>query len=110
MKLWKELHQIEDLNKTQKIVLGIVVLTVVMLIPESTFLLDVGGLDLVLFILLIYGQNIKQWFDIHFGFMSYPHIEIKTFATHTTLSSVLMLMTGSVVLAYGFFLIVMFTL
>jgi len=108
MKLWKELNQIEELSKTQKILLGILVITVVMLIPESAFLLDVGGLDLLLFMLLFYGQNMKQWFDLHFGLMCYPNIGIKTFLTRATLSSVLMFVTGSVVLAYGFFLVVMF--
>jgi len=108
MKLWKELNKIEELSKTQKILLGILVITVVMLIPESAFLLDVGGLDLILFMLLFYSQNIKLWFDLHFGLMSYPNIGIKTFVTRATLSSTLMLLTGSVGLAYGFFLLVMF--
>jgi len=108
MKLWKELNQLKELSKTQKILLGMLVIAVVMLIPESAFLLDVGGIDLLLFILLFYGQNMKQWFDLHFGFINYPNIGIKTFVTRATLSSALMFVTGSVVLAYGFFLVVMF--
>jgi len=102
IKEWKELTRI------QKILIGAFVISIVILVPESGFLLDVGGIDLLLFILFFYSQNIKLWFDLHFGFMKYPHIEVKTFITHTTLSSTLMLLTGSVGLAYGFFLVVMF--
>jgi len=102
MKSWKELTRI------QKILMGAFVISIVILVPESGFLLDVGGIDLLLFILFFYSQNIKLWLDLHFGSMRYPEIGVKTFVTHATLTSVFMLMTGSVVLAYGFFLVVMF--
>lgn len=102
MKDWKELTTI------QKILIGSFVAIILMLIPESGFLLDVGGIDLVLFILFFYSQNIKQWFDVYFGVIEYPTIGLKTFVTHTTFTGVFMLITGSVVMAYGVFLILMF--
>jgi len=61
MKDWKEL------TSTQKILIGLFVITLIALIPESTFLLDTGGIDLLLFILFKYSQNIKLWYQLHFG-------------------------------------------
>jgi len=102
MKDWKELTSIK------KILIGAFVITLVILVPESAFLLDAGGIDLLLFILFMYSQSIKLWVDLHFGFLKYPNIGVITFVTHTTFTSVFMLITGSVILAYGFFLLLMF--
>jgi hypothetical protein len=64
MKDWKELTTI------QKVLVGLIVGTVLILVPESTFLLDVGGIDLFLFILFMYSQNIRLWVDLYFGFLA----------------------------------------
>ena len=43
MNIWKELKHIQELSKIQKILLGMLIIVVVMLVPESAFLLDAGG-------------------------------------------------------------------
>ena len=48
MKEWKEL------SRLQKILVGLLIITIVMLIPEASFLVDVGGVDLILFLSLIH--------------------------------------------------------
>jgi len=108
MNIWKELKHIQELSKIQKILLGMLIIVVVMLVPESAFLLDAGGIDLILFILLMYSQNLKLWFNAHFGALRYPSLDNRTFVTHSTVSSLFWWMTGSVLLAYGFFLVSMF--
>jgi len=108
MKLYKELKNLKELTSLQKILLGLLIVSLVMLVPESAFLLDVGGIDLILFILLMYSQNIKHWYTMYFGSVSYPVIHTQTFVAHSTATSIFLWVTGSVVLSYGFFLILMF--
>ena len=107
MNLWKELRQ-RELTRLQKILLGVLIISLVMLVPESSFLLDVGGIDLILFMLFMYSQNIKVWLDTYFRVLHYPTIDRQTFVIHSTVSSLFLWFTGSVVLAYGIFLISMF--
>jgi len=102
MKSWNEL------TRTQKILLGLLVATIVMLVPESSFLIDVCGVDLILFFLLMYSQNIKTWFDMHLGTVTYPMIETKTYVKSVSLTSILFWMTSSFVFSSGFFLVLMF--
>ena len=108
MKLYKELKSLKELTYLQKILIGLLIVSLVMLVPESAFLLDVGGLDLILFILLMYSQNIQNWYIMYFGSVSYPAIRTQTFVVHSTVTSVFLWVTGSVVLSYGFFLVLMF--
>jgi len=107
MNLWKELKQVE-LTRLQKILLGLFVISLVILVPESAFLLDVGGIDLILFMLFMYSQNIKVWFDTYFGTIKYPLIEPKTYVKSVSLSSALFFITSSFVFSSGFFLLLMF--
>jgi hypothetical protein len=102
MKDWKELTAI------QKILIGAFVITLVILVPESAFLLDAGGIDLLLFILFMYSQNIRLWVDLHFGFLKYPMIETRAFAKSISLTSVLFWVTSSFVFSSSFFLVLMF--
>jgi hypothetical protein len=102
MKIW------EELSRIQKILLGILIGTILISIPESAFLIDVGGVDLVLFFLVMYSQNIKVWVDLHFGMIKYPMIETKTYVKSMSLSSVLFVITSSFVFSSGFFLLLMF--
>jgi len=108
MKLYKELKNLKELTSLQKIIIGVLIVSVVMLVPESAFLLDVGGLDLILFILLMYSQNIQNWYTLYFGSISYPAINTQTFVAHSTVTSMFLWVTGSVVFSYGFFLLLMF--
>ena len=102
MKSWNEL------SRMQKILLGVLIGSILLSIPESAFLLDVGGVDLVLFILIMYSQNIKMWYDLHFGMITYPTIETKTYVESVSLSSVLFFITSSFIFSSGFFLLLMF--
>jgi len=102
MKEWKEL------SRVQKVLVGLFILTIVLLIPETSFLIDVGGVDLILFILFMYSQNIKMWFESYVGVLTYPTIDNKTFVLHTTTTSLFFWLSGSVVFAYGVFLVLMF--
>jgi hypothetical protein len=108
MKLYEELKNLKEFTSLQKILIGLLIVSLVMLVPESAFLLDVGGIDLILFILLMYSQNIQNWYTMYFGSVSYPPIQTQTFVVHSTVSSVFLWVTGSVVLSYGFFLVLMF--
>jgi len=108
MKLYKELKSLKELTYLQKILIGLLIVSLVMLVPESAFLLDVGGLDLILFILLMYSQNIQNWYTMYFSSVSYPAIDTQTFVVHSTVTSVFLWVTGSVVFSYGFFLVLMF--
>jgi len=102
MKSWNEL------TRTQKILLGLLLVTIVMLVPESSFLIDSGGVDLILFFLMMYSQNIKVWFDMHLGVVNYPIIETKTYIKSMSLTSMLFWITSSFVFSSGFFLVLMF--
>jgi len=102
MKSWNEL------TRTQKILLGLLVATIVMLVPETSFLIDAGGVDLILFFLLMYSQNIKVWFDMHLGAVTYPIIETKTYVKSVSLASMLFWIASSFVFSSGFFLVLMF--
>ena len=102
MKTW------EELSRTQKILLGLLLGTILLFIPESAFLLDAGGIDLILFILVMYSQNMKMWYDLHFGMIKYPMIETKVYVKSVSLTSILFLITSSFVFSLGFFLLVMF--
>ena len=102
MKSW------EELSRTQKILLGVLIGTILISIPESAFLLDVGGIDLVLFILVMYSQNIKMWYDLHFGMLKYPMIETSTYIKSISFSSILFFITSSFVFSSSFFLLLMF--
>jgi len=103
MKSWK------DLTRTQKLLLGAFIGAILISVgPESAFLLDVGGIDLILFILMMYSQNIKMWYDLHFGMIKYPMIETRSYVKSVSLSSVLFLITSSFVFSSGFFLLLMF--
>jgi len=102
MKTW------EELSRTQKILLGLFIGAILISIPESAFLLDAGGVDLVLFILVMYSQHIKVWVDLHFGMIKYPMIETRAYVKSVSLSSVLFLITSSFVFSSGFFLLLMF--
>jgi len=103
MKNWNEL------SRTQKILLGIFIGAILISVgPESAFLLDVGGVDLILFILVMYSQNVKIWYDLHFGMIKYPMIETRAYVKSVSLSSVLFLITSSFVFSSGFFLLLMF--
>ena len=102
MKDWKKL------SRLKKILLGLFIISIVILIPETSFLLDAGGVDLILFLLFMYSQNIKIWFENYKGILTYPSIDNKTFAVHTTATSLFFWLSGSVVFAYGVFLVLMF--
>ena len=102
MKEWKEL------SRVQKVLVGSFILTIVLLIPETSFLIDVGGVDLILFILFMYSQNIKMWFESHVSVLTYPSIDNKTFVLNTTATSLFFWLSGSVVFSYGVFLLLMF--
>ena len=102
MKEWKEL------SRLQKALVGLLIITIMMLIPETSFLIDVGGVDLILFILFMYSQNIKMWFESYVGVLTYPTIDNKTFVLHTTATSLFFWLSGSVVFSYGVFLVLMF--
>jgi len=102
MKSWKELTQI------QKILLGILIGSILISVPESAFLLDVGGVELILFILVMYSQNIKIWVDLHFGTIHYPMIEGKTYIKSVSLTTILFFITSSYVFSSSFFLLLMF--
>jgi len=108
MKLYEELKNLKELTSLQKILLGLLIVSLLVVMPEMSFLLDVGGLDLILFILLMYSQNIQNWYTMYFGSVSYPTIQTQTFVAHSTVTSVFLWVTGSVVLSYGFFLVLMF--
>jgi len=102
MKSWHELTRI------QKILLGTLVIMVVMLVPESAFLLDAGGIELIVFFLTMYSQNLKLWFDLHFSMIKYPMIETRTYIKSVSLTSMLYWITSSLVFSSGFFLVLMF--
>jgi len=103
MKTWKELKRV------QKILLGLLIVTILISVgPESAFLLDVGGIDLILFILVMYSQNVKMWYDLHFGMIKYPMIETRAYVKSVSLSSALLFVTSSFVFSSGFFLLLMF--
>ncbi len=102
MKEWKEL------SRLQKVLVGLLIITIMMLIPETSFLIDVGGVDLILFFLFMYSQNIKMWIESYIGALTYPTIDNKTFVLHTTVTSLFFWLSGSVVFAYGVFLVLMF--
>ena len=102
MKEWKEL------SRVQKVLVGLFILTIVLLIPETSFLVDVGGVDLILFILFMYSQNIKMWLESYVGVLTYPTIDNKTFVLHATATSLFFWLSGSVVFSYGVFLVLMF--
>jgi len=102
MKTW------EELTRIQKIFLGLFIGAILISIPESAFLLDAVGIDLILFILVMYSQNIRVWYDLHFGMIKYPMIETRAYVKSISLSSVLFLITSSFVFSSGFFLLLMF--
>jgi len=102
MKEWKEL------SRVQKVLVGLFILTIVLLIPETSFLIDVGGVDLILFFLFMYSRNIKMWFESYVGVLTYPTIDNKTFVLHATTTSLFFGLSGSVVFSYGVFLFLMF--
>ncbi|HFQ62367.1 MAG TPA: hypothetical protein ENK39_08760 [Epsilonproteobacteria bacterium] len=102
MKEWKEL------SRLQKILLGFLIIGIVLLIPEASFLVDVGGVDLILFFLLMYSQNIKMWFENTINVFSYPSMDNKTFVVRTTATSLFFWLSGSLLFSYGVFLVLMF--
>jgi len=102
MKIW------EDLTRIQNIFIGLFFISIVILIPETTFLLDAGGIDLIVFILFMYSQNIKSWYDLHFGMIKYPLIETQTYVKSISLTSVFFLMTSSLIFSSAFFMLFMF--
>jgi len=102
MKDWKEL------TRVQKLLLGIFIGAILISIPESAFLLDAGGVDLILFILVMYSQNIKTWYDLHFGMITCPMIETRAYVKSVSLSSALLFVTNSFIFSSGFFLLLMF--
>lgn len=102
MKNWNELSRI------QKILLGLLIGTILITVPESGFLVEVGGVDLVLFIVVMYSQNIKIWYDLHFGMLEYPMIETGTYIKSISLSSALFFITSSFVFSSLFFLMLMY--
>jgi len=102
MKTW------EDLTRIQKILLGMLIGAILISIPEVGFLLDAGGIDLILFILVMYSQNVKMWYDLHFGMIKYPMIETKSYIKSVSLSSALLFVTSSFIFSSGFFLLLMF--
>jgi len=102
MKSW------EELTRTQKILLGLLIGAILISIPESAFLLDVGGVDLILFIVVMYGQNIKAWREMYLGVIKYPLIETGTYIKSVSLSSILFFITSSFVFSSSFFLLLMY--
>jgi len=102
MKIWNELTRI------QKILLGALVIIIVILVPESVFLLDAGGVELIIFFLTMYSQNLKLWFDLHFGMITYPIIETRTYVKSVSFTSMLFWITSSFVFASTFFLLLIF--
>jgi len=102
MKIW------EELTRIQKLFIGLFFISIVLLIPETTFLLDAGGIDLIVFILFMYSQNVKSWYDLHFGMIKYPLIETKSYVKSVSLTSVFFLMTSSLVFSFSFFMLLMF--
>jgi len=101
MKAWKELSLVE------KIVV-VVILLIMASSPELAFLLDAGGIDMVLMILFVYSYQIKTWLDMHLGFLKYPIIEKSSYIKSVSLSSALLFVTSSFVFSSGFFLLLMF--
>ena len=103
MKTW------EELTRIQKIFLGLFIGAILISVgPESAFLLDVGGVDLILFIVVMYGQNIKAWGEMYLGIIKYPLIETGTYIKSVSLSSILFFITSSFIFSSGFFLLLMF--
>ena len=102
MKSWNEL------TRVQKILLGLFIGVVVISIPEAGFLLDAAGVDLIVFILMMYSQNIRAWYDLYLGEIKYPLIETGIYVKSVSLTSVLFLITSSFVFSSGFFLLLMF--
>ncbi len=103
MKSWNEL------TRTQKILLGILIGIILISIPEAAFLLDAGGIELIVFFLTMYSQNIKLWFDMHLDIIKYPVvIETKTYVKSVSLTSVLFWVTNSFLFSLAFFLLFMF--
>jgi len=102
MKSW------EDLTRRQKILLGILIGVILISIPESAFLLDAGGVDLILFIVVMYSQNIKAWVEMYFGVIKYPLIETGTYIKSISLSAILFFITSSFIFSSSFFLLLMF--
>ena len=102
MKTWKELSRIE------KVLFGFLLIIAFILVPEVSFLMNVGGLELGLFVLLMYAQNIKAWYDLHLGMIQYPLIETGTYIKNVSFSSVLFFITSSFVFSSSFFLLLMF--
>ena len=88
MKLYKELKNLKEFTSLQKILLGLLIVSLLVVMPETGFSLDVGGIDLILFILLMYSQNIKHWYTMYFDSVSYSTINIQTFVAHSTVTSV----------------------
>ena len=102
MKTWKEL------SRLQKVLVGLLIISIVLLIPEASFLVDAGGVDLILFMLLMYSQNIKLWFENSMNIFSYPSMSNRTFVVRSTATGLFFWLSGSVVFAYGVFLVLMF--
>ena len=102
MKSWNEF------TRTQKILLGLLVVVIVMLVPESAFLLDAGGIELIIFFLTMYSQNLKLWYDLHLGMITYPIIDSRTYVESVSFTSILFGITSSFVFSSAFFLLLMF--
>jgi len=102
MKTWEELSRVE------KTVFGFLLLCAFILIPEASFLMGIGGVDLGLFILIMYGQNIKRWYESYFGILKYPIIETKTYVKSISLTSIFFIMTSSLMFSSSFFMLFMF--
>jgi len=102
MKTWKELSRIE------KVLFGFLLIIAFILVPEVSFLMNVGGVELGLFILFMYVQNIKAWCEMYFGVIKYPLIETGTYIKSVSLSSILFFITTSFIFSSSFFLLLMY--
>ncbi len=103
MKSWNEL------TRTQQIPLGVLVIIIVILVPESAFLLDAGGVELIIFFLTMYSQNLKLWLDLHFGMITYPIIDSRTYVKSVSFTSILFWITSSFAFSSAFFLVLVYT-
>ncbi len=114
MKDWKEL------SLTKKALIGIAILLVAAIAPELMILVDVGGIELAFSFLLFQYKPLLEWFkhksenlivDLKIAkaiILSRALARPKIFTLNVAYCTVMMLMTGSLFLFYGFFLPALF--
>jgi len=102
MKSWNELSLLE------KVLLGAFLITILALVPEMGFLIDIGGIELITGIIFIYASSVKMYFQNLLALLAYPQIKKKIFLGSALLSSATLLTTGAMLFSGGLFLILMY--